>query len=270
MKKLLLLALLLASCGVTAPVNTTTDTRDTEVFPDRKYPLRMIQVEFKSYYGNNRADVVFIKNVADSAVDYSTWKTRVASSGVVSSLGSVRFATAGVSGSSMSPQVTLFFSALYLRGDRQDTLRRAADTVELIAPDGQITQRIAWVNKTTLAPVLPFWKGTSPLKINFVVPNPSGNDANSEIVEIHNISADTVPLANWTLKSKQGNQIKFLTEKTLRILPFAKYQFQFTSAAWLNNEGDSITLVSPDGKEIHTATWGNLTSPEGVYFYPVP
>lgn len=270
MKKLLSLALFLASCGVTAPVNTTTDTRDTEIFPDKKYPLRMVEVDFKSRYGNNGSDVVFIKNMADSAVDYSTWKTRVASSGAVSSLGSIRFSIVGVTGSSMSSQTTLFFSALYLRGDRKDTLRRSADTVELIAPDGQITQRIAWINKTTLAPVLPFWKGTSPLKISFIMPNPSGNDANNEIVEIHNISADTVTLANWTLKSKQGNQTKFLTEKLLRIPPFTKYPFQFTSAAWLNNEGDSITLVSPDGKEVHTATWGNLTSPEGVYFYPIP
>lgn len=273
MKKHLFLLIFLSSCSLFSPSGNepNTLTRDTSLFPDRKYPLRITEVEFRSIYGgNNRGDALFMRNMADTAVAYNLWKIRIASNGFVTPLNNLGFSFAGVNGFVLSPAVTVPIPVNALRSDRRDTLRRIADTIEVIAPDGQITQRIAWGNKQFLTPILPFWRSTSPLRISFVIPNPIGNDTNNEIVMVQNTTLDTVQLANWTLKSKQGGQVKFLTEKIIRLLPLQKYDFRFTSQPWLNNEGDSVTLIAPNGTEVHTATWGNFVTPENVYFYPAP
>ncbi len=265
-KYILILVLCCVACTKETPTDGTksltndTITRDTALFPNKAYPIRIVEVQYDI---SSNVDAIYFKDMADTTVSTVDWKIASQSSGrvvpvVVNNGFRLLRANAGD------------FQVCYAGSATTISLNRAKDTLDLIAPDGKIAQRVVWANIAQYQSVLPFWKNNSKLRIRSVMPNPVGADDGRELISIHNVSADTVYLRNWTLISAKGNQIKYLAERQPYIEPYKTGYFAFSGAAWLNNMGDNLSLVSPDGVIVQTLLWGDVTMPEGYFIYAAP
>ena len=87
--------------------------------------------------------------------------------------------------------------------------------------------------------------------INEILPSPEGPDAENEWIEIFNQNNFIVSLADWKIKDSEGSVHTFIFSKTAQIL--AK-EFLIlsrkTTKITLNNDGDEISIIQPDGKII--------------------
>ncbi|MBI4133438.1 lamin tail domain-containing protein [Candidatus Uhrbacteria bacterium] len=98
------------------------------------------------------------------------------------------------------------------------------------------------------------------LAINEFVSNPAAGD---EWVEIKNISTDTITLGGMTIRDGGSRAINLDGE----IAPASYRSFSFSSAT-LNNSGDAVELLGPDGSVLDTVRYGdwdggaNLGAPE--------
>lgn len=88
--------------------------------------------------------------------------------------------------------------------------------------------------------------------INEILPSPEGPDAKEEWVEIFNQNSFEVSLSDWQLKDKIGSTSTFTFSKETEISAkgFLVF-FRPTTKITLNNDGDEISLLQPDGKIIN-------------------
>jgi len=95
-----------------------------------------------------------------------------------------------------------------------------------------------------------------------LLPDPAGRDEGNEAVEIGNSTDKPVDLAGWKLRDRAGNEYRLAgtvaTRGRLRIV-------MTTPTMPLNNDGDTVLLISPDGalrsrveytgKQVRTGEW---------------
>jgi len=92
---------------------------------------------------------------------------------------------------------------------------------------------------------------SSGIIINEILPSPEGPDAENEWIEIFNQNNFIVSLADWEIKDSKGSIHTFVFSKTAQILAkeFLVLSRKITKIT-LNNGGDGLNLIQPDGKII--------------------
>jgi len=119
-------------------------------------------------------------------------------------------------------------------------------------------QGLAWVTESQLiqGPIIETQTQehinySSGIIINEILPSPEGPDAENEWIEIFNQNNFMVSLADWKIKDLKGTAHTFIFSKTAQILTkeFLVLSREITKIT-LNNDGDGLNLIQPDGKII--------------------
>jgi len=98
--------------------------------------------------------------------------------------------------------------------------------------------------------------------INEILPNPEGPDETDEWIELYNSNAIDVDLSGWQIQDKAGTITTFTIPATTKILANGFLVFKRPDTKiMLNNEGDSVNLLTPDGKIVDSV--GFVSAPLG-------
>lgn len=264
---LLLLCLVVSSCNSVQPSGTADKKEDLTVPPtnvDPKYPFRIVRVEpnptstgtgFQTY----RNEGIWIRNFSSATVSSVGWSVLVKSNKLKYSLRPKTNESENINPS----RVGIFAENTFTVSN---SLPDEGDTLQLIASDGTIVQTIGY-GKTVGQMALVFYEQPKQLRIRLIIPNPVGSDDGKEYVEIENLSQDTVTIGGWTLRSKGGQVKSVTTSPNFRIFPYLSFNAGVSGiVAWLNNEGDTLDLVAPDGTVVHHVEWQKVN--DGEYIYP--
>jgi len=99
---------------------------------------------------------------------------------------------------------------------------------------------------------------TDEVHINEVFPNPEGSDESEEWIELYNSSSSDVDLSNWQLQDGAGKITTYTIPSTTKILANGYLVFKRPETKIiLNNDGDRISLLTPDGKIIDSVVFTN-------------
>lgn len=98
----------------------------------------------------------------------------------------------------------------------------------------------------------------SGIYINEILPNPQGSDETEEYIKLYNSNSFDVDLSGWQLQDKAGTITTYTILTTTKILTngFLVFKRPDTKIV-LNNEGDGINLLSPDGKIVDSVGFTN-------------
>jgi hypothetical protein len=101
--------------------------------------------------------------------------------------------------------------------------------------------------------------------INELLPSPLGTDEQEEWIELFNKNSFEVDLSDWQLQDKIGTTANYIIPEGIKISPqgFLIFQRPATKIV-LNNDGDSVSLLQPDGALVETVGYEN--APEGQSF----
>ncbi len=99
------------------------------------------------------------------------------------------------------------------------------------------------------------------IAISELLPNPEGSD-DSEWIELHNMGETTVNLKGWSLDDGEGGSSPFTVEEDL-FIEAGQYLIidRAMSGLALNNSGDALRLMDPDGVIVSEYTY--VTCHEG-------
>ncbi len=89
--------------------------------------------------------------------------------------------------------------------------------------------------------------------INELWPSPQGNDRELEFIELKNLDNKDINLCNWKLTDKTRS-FTFSSDFVIEALDFLVLPRSTTKIS-LNNNGDEISLISPDGKIINKVNY---------------
>ncbi|MGH7927980.1 MAG: lamin tail domain-containing protein, partial [Candidatus Binatia bacterium] len=117
---------------------------------------------------------------------------------------------------------------------------------------------------TRQSSVTPFAKATVPpshqfseeIVISAVLPNPIGEDTESEFIELHNRGTQTLRLAGWQLDDEEGGSKPFAFPATEALVAGERRAFSraLTGIA-LNNTADTARLLDPNGAVMSSLTY---------------
>ncbi|MBU1119540.1 lamin tail domain-containing protein [Patescibacteria group bacterium] len=112
-------------------------------------------------------------------------------------------------------------------------------------------------------PELPSGTCVSNVSITELMPNPQGEDAQSEWIELYNGNDVAVDLARWKLDDAEGGSVpyEFMTQTPVGAHSYAVFNRAETSIA-LNNSNESVRLFCPDGSDVSSASFEG-SAPEG-------
>jgi len=124
-------------------------------------------------------------------------------------------------------------------------------------------QGLAWVDTLKEPePKLLAQEGPKPIiypsavVINEILPSPTGPDETEEWVEIFNQNNFEVDLSNWQITDALGKTTIFTFPTGTKIAPNGFLVFSRpTTKITLNNDGDGLNLIHPDGKIIDSVTY---------------
>ena len=104
------------------------------------------------------------------------------------------------------------------------------------------------------------------VKIKSLLPNPAGNESQNEEVTLINLGTQSVSLSGWKLRDLKG---KTWTLSSLGMLSSNEQKTIKRSGQEmaLNNDGDTVDLIDPNGKVVHTVTYARAE--EGEIITPV-
>jgi len=97
------------------------------------------------------------------------------------------------------------------------------------------------------------------LRITSLLPNPAGDELEDESVTIRNTGSTPVNLSGWTLTDPTGRTWSLATVGTIPAGANRTVLRQGQSMA-LNNGGDTVKLVAPDGTIVHQVTYQSTAS----------
>jgi len=104
------------------------------------------------------------------------------------------------------------------------------------------------------------------VKIRSLLPNPEGNENQNEEVTIINLGTQSVNLSGWKLRDLAGKTWSLDTLGTLG--PGEEKTIKRNGQPMaLNNGGDTIDLIDPNGNVVHTVTYSR--SEEGEIITPI-
>lgn len=87
------------------------------------------------------------------------------------------------------------------------------------------------------------------IRINELLPNPSGDDKSNEFIELYNFNTEQIDLENWQLKDKSGETYTF-PKKIIGIKEYLAIYSVDTKIS-LNNSGEEdVSLINPNGEVI--------------------
>lgn len=101
------------------------------------------------------------------------------------------------------------------------------------------------------------------LRIVDLIPNPTGDDAQGEEVRIRNVGTAAMTVDEWQLRDLAGNV--WILSGTIQPAEL-KSVVRAGKPMSLNNDGDVIELVMPDGRVVDTVRYGKAA--EGVRVTP--
>ena len=103
-----------------------------------------------------------------------------------------------------------------------------------------------------------------PIQISEILPNPVGDDTQSEWIELYNPTENDISLDGWSIADVYGAIKTYaLTGKTISAHSFFVLERSATDIT-LNNDQEQIVLRSPTGQLVNTAVMTNI--PEGKSF----
>lgn len=129
-----------------------------------------------------------------------------------------------------------------------------AKTVTLTVNDGQLMDT-ASLSITVSAAVY-----SSEVVINEFLPDPTGSDADNEFIEVLNLGTSAVDLSGWKLDDADGGSTAYVIPAGT--MAGAGGYISFTRAVTklaLNNDGDSVRLLSPDASVKASTSYGDST-----------
>lgn len=122
--------------------------------------------------------------------------------------------------------------------------------VQLTVSDGEENDTAA-VTITVLAVAY-----SGDLVINEFLPDPTGSDTDNEFIEIFNSGGATVDLTDWQVDDAEGGSTPYTIPSGFSVS--ASGYMSFTRAVTkiaLNNDGDSVRILSPDGVVQHSTSY---------------
>jgi methionine-rich copper-binding protein CopC len=97
---------------------------------------------------------------------------------------------------------------------------------------------------------------SSKIRINEILPNPSGDESKDEYIELYNYSNEDIDLENWEMRD--SGSVKYELPKNTEIKKgkyLAIYRKDFKFA--INNSNETIYLFNPNGVEVSKVLLGN-------------
>ena len=92
--------------------------------------------------------------------------------------------------------------------------------------------------------------------INEILPSPKGQDEKEEWIEIFNQNNFEIDLSNWQITDIEGKTTTFTFLAGTKITPNGfLVLFRPTTKITLNNDGDGLNLIQPDGKIIDSVSY---------------
>lgn len=111
------------------------------------------------------------------------------------------------------------------------------------------------------------WQGL--LFVNEIEQNPPGTDAGNEWLEIYNGGFNEVDLTGWTLATHHG-QLETYAFPTGTLLPSLSYLVVPFASQFLDNEGESVSILAPRGWEVDRTPVFNDAANDGRSWQRVP
>lgn len=258
MKKALALfaVLCLSACDLLSPKPTPEQEYKPQAI-DKAYPIRMMLVRPAiSTVSASRGWGVMLINTSDSAFTPYNWRIRTANNREeIYRIGTNERFTIPARGMANMTGTNAF-------------LDTNASFAALIAADGKEVQRISWERSGVANAVFAFPKiPNSPFMIFTVSPNPSGNEFGREEIMMYNYTDTAVSSTGWKLRSTRGNQEQ-LFQYTGNVPRQTFFLCRYNVAPWLNNEGDTVLVVNPQGKVVHWVQWGKTQDDQVIYAQP--
>ena len=97
-----------------------------------------------------------------------------------------------------------------------------------------------------------------------LLPNPAGNENQNEQITVKNMGSNPIDLAGWTVKDMAGRIWKLDGAGTIQ--PNQEKEIKRAGQAMaLNNGGDTVDLINPDGISVQTITYSRVSEGEVVY-----
>lgn len=118
-----------------------------------------------------------------------------------------------------------------------------------------------WFDEAGVAP--PAVSAPAALRLVSLVPDPMGSDLLYESVTLKNVSPNSVGLGGWQLRDTAGSYWTFDPQLTIgadRTLAIVRARQPLS----LNNGGDTVELLDPDGQVVQTFTYGPVAVDEVV------
>ncbi|TAL51053.1 hypothetical protein EPN81_01030 [Patescibacteria group bacterium] len=101
------------------------------------------------------------------------------------------------------------------------------------------------------------------LRFVTLYPNTTGSDETEEYIELQNTGTETIDLQGWTIEDESTNRYTIESSTLLAAGATIKLMREQTDIT-LNNDGDTLELIAPDGAVVDTVSYG--TSQEGATY----
>jgi exonuclease III len=145
-------------------------------------------------------------------------------------------------------------------------LKAAIDTVDIphTQPHG-VSDHFPIVTRfrtpTGDTPAVPAQK----VRVTSLLPNPSGNETQNEAATLKNVSAEQIDLTGWKLRDLTGKTWSLNDLGTLMPGDSKTIKRNGQEMA-MNNGGDTIDLIDPDGRIVQTITYPSFIDDEDEEF----
>ena len=96
------------------------------------------------------------------------------------------------------------------------------------------------------------------ITFNEILPSPDGPDAENEWIEIYNQNDFEVNLSGWQIQDVAGKTTTYTLNKKIPALGYLVFLRPETKIT-LNNDGDSLTFLSPSGEIIDSISFGKAS-----------
>ncbi len=102
--------------------------------------------------------------------------------------------------------------------------------------------------------------------INEFLPNPAGSDSDGEWIELYDMGSETVNLEGWVIDDEEGGSSPYIIDQDVVILAgeYLLFRRSETGIA-LNNNGDKVRLLSPDGVVMSFASYADSVRDDESY-----